>query len=245
MSEHPEKEMGKNEEKPEEEDTLEEIEGRVEAPESEPAGVEPPYREVPETEPADEEIEEPVPPEPELETRGQRFLRLSIRWLAGILILFGLGVIATVFLLYRPTTDELSRARDELAQSQQQVAELEAEVERLQSLEAENEALQEELNQARLHIQILSALSDVNAARLDLANDDTANARLDLTNTPQTLERLGELVEPEQQEAVEAMQSRLDLALEGIDRDVFAAQSDLRVLATNLMQLENTFFTNR
>lgn len=245
MSEHPEKEMGKNEEKPEEEDTLEEIEGRVEAPESEPAGVEPPYRQVPETEPADEEIEEPVPPEPELETRGQRFLRLSIRWLAGILILFGLGVIATVFLLYRPTTGELSRARDELAQSQQQVAELEAEVERLQSLEAENEALQEELNQARLHIQILSALSDVNAARLDLANDDAANARLDLTNTPQTLERLGELVEPEQQEAVEAMQSRLDLALEGIDRDTFAAQSDLRVLATNLMQLENTFFANR
>ena len=244
MSADSEKEMGKNEASLGEEETPQDKEGRADVPDREPGDVEAPYPGAPEAGPAGE-IEEPVPPEPELETRGQRFLRLSIRWLAGILILFGLGVIATVFLLYRPTTGELSRARDELAQSQQQVAELEAEVERLQSLEAENEALQEELNQARLHIQILSALSDVNAARLDLANDDAANARLDLTNTPQTLERLGELVEPEQQEAVEAMQSRLDLALEGIDRDVFAAQSDLRVLATNLMQLENTFFANR
>jgi hypothetical protein len=244
MTEDPEKEMGKNEASLGEEETPQEKEGRTDVPDSETEDVEAPYPEAPEAEPA-EEIEEPVPPEPELETRGQRFLRLAIRWLAGILILFGLGVIATVFLLYRPTTDELSRAREELVQSEQRVSELEAEVERLQSLEAENETLQEELNQARLHIQILSALSDVNAARLDLANDDLANARLDLTNTPQTLERLGELVEPEQQEAVEAMQSRLDLALEGIDRDTFAAQSDLRVLATNLMQLENTFFTNR
>lgn len=239
MKEEPEKEVGQTEERPEEE-TSEEKEPRIEAPD-----MEAPETEAPDTEPAEEEIEEITPPEAEPETRGQRFLRLSIRWLAGLLIVFGLGVIATVLLLYRPTTEELSRVRNELTQAQQRVSELENEVDRLQSLEEENESLQEEINQARLHIQILSALSDVNAARLDLANDDIANARLDLTNTPQTLERLGELVDPEQQEAVEAMRERLDLALEEIDRDAFAAQSDLRVLATNLMQLENTFFANR
>ena len=235
MREEPEKETGKSEwglqeERPEEA----EKEGGTEAPDREP----------PEAEPA-EEIDEIGAPVAEPETRGQRFLRLSIRWLAGILIPFGLGVIAVVYLLYRPTTEQLSLTRDELTQAEHRVAELEAEVDRLQSLEAENEALQEQLDQAQLHIQILSALSDVNAARLDLANDNLANARLDLTNTPETLERLGQLVEPEQQEAVEAMQDRLELALSEMERDAFAAQSDLRVLATNLVQLENTFFANR
>lgn len=214
------------------------------APEEKVGAVEAPDEEIPERE-TTEEIDEIGAPVAEPETRSQRFLRLSIRWLAGILILFGLGVIAAVFLLYRPTTQALSQAGDDLTQAEQRVAELEAEVDRLQSLEGENEALLEELNQAQLHIQILSALSDVNAARLDLANDDVASARLDLTNTTETLERLGELVAPEQQEAVQAMQDRLDLALAEVDRDAFAAQSDLRVLATNLVQLENTFFANR
>ena len=88
----------------------------------------------------------------------------------------------------------------------------------------------------------MSALSDVNAARLDVANDDIPSAKVKLTNTPDTLKELESLVGASQKEAVVAMQNRLDLALGEMGRDSFAALSDLEVLATNLVQLENTFF---
>jgi cytoskeletal protein RodZ len=196
---------------------------------------------VPEAEP--ENLEEFTAPKQLPETRLQRFLRLSIRWLAGFLIVFGLGILATVFVLYRPTAQQLSEIRANLDQSQQQVSELESQVSQLKSLEAKNKTLQDELELANLHIRILSALSDVNAARLDIANDDIASARVSLTNTPDTLKELENLVGANQKDAVVAMQSRLDLALGEMDTDSFAALSDLKVLATNLVQLENTFFT--
>jgi type II secretory pathway component PulM len=196
---------------------------------------------VPEAEP--ENLEEFTAPKQLPETRLQRFLRLSIRWFAGFLIVFGLGILATVFVLYRPTTEQLSEVRANLDQSQQQVSELESQVSQLKGLEANNKALQDQLDQANLHIQILSALSDVNAARLDVANDDIPSARVKLTNTPGTLKQLENLVGANQKDAVVAMQNRLDLALGEMDRDSFAALSDLEVLATNLVQLENTFFT--
>ncbi len=41
------------------------------------------------------------------------------------------------------------------------------------------------------------------------------------------------------------MQSRLALALSGVEDDPFAAQSDLEVLANNLVKLENTYFVSR
>jgi type II secretory pathway component PulM len=189
-----------------------------------------------------ENLEEFTAAKQQPETRLQRFLRLSIRWLAGFLIVFALGVLATVFVLYRPITDQLSRVRMNLQQSQQQVSQLESQVSQLKSLEAKNKALQDQLDKADLHIRILSALSDVNAARLDVANDDIPSARVNLTNTPDTLKELENLVGANQKDAVTAMQNRLDLALGEMDRDSFAALSDLEVLATNLVQLENTFF---
>lgn len=190
-----------------------------------------------------ENLEEFTAPKQQPETRLQRFLRLSIRWLAGFLIVFALGILATVFVLYRPATEQLSRVRTDLQQSQQQLLQLESQVSQLKGLEAENKALQDQLDKANLHIRILSALSDVNAARLDVANDDIPSARVNLTNTPDTLKELENLVGTNQKDAVTAMQNRLDLALGEMDSDSFAALSDLKVLATNLVQLENTFFT--
>jgi hypothetical protein len=190
------------------------------------------------------ELVEIPPPEAPPETRGRRVLRLAIRWLAALLIVFGLGVLATALLFYRPTTEELSGVQRELQGARQRIAELESEVDRLQTLESENQALEEELEGAELRIQILSALSDVNAARLALADEEIASAQEHLAGTPETLERLEGLVDSQQREEVTAMQNRLELALEEIERDQFAAQSDLRVLATNLEQLDDTFSTN-
>ncbi len=189
-----------------------------------------------------DELEQPTE---EPESRLQRFARLSVRWLAGLLIVFALGVLATVFVLLQPARQDLSQTRAELEQANQRITELEAEVERLSTFERSNQKLSEDLDTANLHITILRALSDVNAARLALAMDDPASAQVHLTKTNQTLQELEGLVDANSQDLVVSMQDRLELALSEIGEDKFAAQSDLGVLSTNLVQIENTYFTGQ
>jgi hypothetical protein len=179
------------------------------------------------------------------ETRSQRFFRLAIRWIAGFLVVFALGVLAAVWLIYRPAAQQLSLIQTELGVANQRIAELEAEVARLTPLDTRNQALQEELAEADLHIKILRALSDVNTARLSLANEDIPGARAQLTNTPRTLKELEQSIGANQKGMVGAMLNRLELALAEVERDAFAAESDLNVLATNLVQLENIIFSGR
>lgn len=189
-----------------------------------------------------DELEQPAE---EPESRLQRFARLSVRWLAGLLIVFALGVLATVFVLLQPARQDLSQTRAELEQANQRITELEAEVERLSTFERSNQKLSEDLDTANLHITILRALSDVNAARLALAMDDSASAQVHLTKTNQTLQELEGLVDANSRDLVVSMQDRLELALSEIGEDNFAAQSDLGVLSTNLVQIENTYFTSQ
>lgn len=189
-----------------------------------------------------EDLEDITAPKAKPETRFQRFLRQALRWLVGFLIVFGLGVLASVFLLYQPTRQELTNLTGQLDQANQQISQLKNEINGLKPLEAKNKDLQNQLDQANLHIVIISALSDVNAARLALANDDQAGAKLHLTNTPKTLTDLASLVGSNQSEKIKSMQDRLQLAVSEISSNKFAAKSDLGVLAEDLVQLENTFF---
>lgn len=201
--------------------------------------------------PEDEEILTTTAASPE--PRFQRFLKLSIRWVIGVLIIFVLGFMSAVLLLYIPERDGRSQLESEITQAETRIDTLESEIIQLENeiqdyidredaLVSEAEAMQEELKTANLHILILSALADINAARVALANDDVAGARVHLTNTNETLETLKELVGTEQRDKVIAMQNRLALVIVEIDEDPNVAQSDLEVLANNLTMLENTFF---
>jgi len=201
--------------------------------------------------PEDEEILTTTAASPE--SRSQRFLKLSIRWVIGVLIIFVLGFMSAVLLLYIPERDGRSQLEAEITQAETRIDTLESEIIQLENeiqdyldredaLVSEAEAMQEELKTANLHILILSALADINAARVALANDDVAGARVHLTNTNETLETLKALVGTEQKDKVIAMQNRLALVIVEIDEDPSVAQSDLEVLANNLTMLENTFF---
>jgi cell division protein FtsB len=182
--------------------------------------------------------EELISPVPKPESRWRRFFRLALRWVVGLLIVFLLGVLATTLLFYRPTLERLNQLQAEHQQSVQRVAELEAEVARLSELERRNQALEKDLATANLDRKLLKILADVNAARFALSSGDAAGARLILSKAPAALKEIALLVSQDQRESVTAMQNRLDLALSEMERDAFAAQSDLGVLASNLAQLE-------
>ena len=187
------------------------------------------------------------------ESRFQRFLKLSIRWVIGVLIVFALGFMSAVLLLYIPVRDGKSQLETEIIQAEARIDSLESEIIQQENdiqdyidmeneLVSEAEAMQEELKTANLHVLILSALADINAARVALANDDLAGARVHLTNTNKTLGTLKEFVGTEQRDKVIAMHNRFALVMAEIDEYPSVAQSDLEVLANNLMMLENTFF---
>lgn len=183
-----------------------------------------------------------VTPQVQVESRLGRFLRKVLRWITGLFVVFAGGVLTTYFVLYRPQVEQLNATQAELGKAQQQAKTFESEIERLKPIEANSETLLENMKKTELHVQLLSALSDVNAARLALVNNDAPSARVGLTDTLSTLKNLEQLVEQDHRDLVIAMQNRLTLAMDEMKADPFASQSDLAVLAANLVQLENSYF---
>lgn len=194
-----------------------------------------------------EEIEQPeeeAPEEAVEESKARRFFRMALRWVLGVLIVFGLGYLTAIFALYRPTTQKLGQTRGELEAARDQINSLEARVEELKPLETENAELLAAQEEHELHIAILNARLDVAMARLALVQEDIAKAQITLRNTDQTLAKIKSLLPEAQSEIVTAMEERLELTLSEIEDDPYAAQSDLDVLATNLLQLEDSLFSS-
>lgn len=199
---------------------------------------------------------EPVKPvkTPPEKQRPSIWIRL-LRWTIAILIVFGLGFIVAVFLLYLPTRQNLTATQSELRAARQEVenvqtgadqeiTQLQNRIAELEALETRNQELLEETQDTRLHVVLLGVLSDVYRAQLALEQEDPTRANLALAKTGEKLDQMSELLPAGQAEVVSDMQERLDLALAEISDDVFAAQSDLLVLVNMLQELENTYFAN-
>jgi cytoskeletal protein RodZ len=128
--------------------------------------------------PDDEPIEEEILTAPESE--GKSFWARSLRWLLILAVIFGLGALLIMFILYIPARDQAilanqqimeieAQAQADLENADQKIAELEETIESLSVLEAQNVELQDELDMANLHVVILSARTDVATAQLTLA----------------------------------------------------------------------------
>lgn len=142
--------------------------------------------------------------------------------IVAVLILSFAG--GAIYLLwYQPVSAELAAAN--------------AEVEELRPLVAENEALAAEVQQAGTRLLILSALVDVNAARVSLALGEPEAAADRLDSIRQALAAVESRLEGETKQSVAAMGPRLELVAGEIDGDSFAAQRDLEVLANDLSGL--------
>ena len=204
---------------------------------------------VPDDEPVVEEFTK------DAKSEGKNFLARALRWLLVLAVIFGLGALLILFLLFIPARDQAIaaqqqiRAMEEQAQadlemSEERIVELENIIEDLSTLEAQNEDLQEELADTDLHVVILSARSDVTTAQLILVKeDDASKARITLSRTSETLNMLEEMLEPDQRKLAADMQERLKLVLEELEDNPYAAESDLDVLARGLLELESALFT--
>lgn len=184
--------------------------------------------------------------------KGGRFTRL-VRWALVFLITFGFGALLVVFTLYIPARARWIQAENDKTRLQQdaktqadetqaRINDLQDEISRLSAFENQNKALQAELDQTKLHVAVLSARADVAVAHLALVQEDNAAANIALGKTAETLQQIEDMLPASQKQAVSDMQERLTLAVKGIKDSPYAATSDLDVLATSLLELENAFF---
>jgi cytoskeletal protein RodZ len=214
---------------------------QTEPDKNEPEGEDKPFSEIPVEAHPNEEVAAQPPVVKKKENKLRGFFRTALRWVIGLLIVFFLGVIAMYLVLYRPLEQKVTEITSERDQAQQTVKNLQGQLDSLTPLSAQNKTLQEQLSKSELHVSILSAEANINAAQVALLNSKPADARLVLNKTVITLKTLQGMLPPDQQKVVTDMQNRLNLALSELDNNKFAAQSDLNVLVTSLLQLENTF----
>jgi TolA-binding protein len=158
-------------------------------------------------------------------------------------------------LLYIPARDQAIMANNQIKAIEEQsqidledaahrIVKLEETIESLSTLETQNVELQKELDSANLHIVILSARADVATAQLILVKgEDVSKARIALSRTSDTLDTLGDMLEHNQRKIVSDLQERLELVLDELEDNPYAAESDLDVLARGLLELESAFFT--
>lgn len=197
------------------------------------------------SQPSDVEGQE-TRPDTEAESRARRVFRQVLRWSLGLLIVFALGFLAAVYAVYRPSNQaqqgEINGLRAELEAANSQVEALEERVESLEPLIAENETLLATQGDLKLHIAILNARVDIANARLALDDEDAAGALVSLENTGDALQTMKTLLPLNQREVATAMQQRLNLVLEEVEAEPYAAQSDLDVMAKRLLELEHALF---
>ena len=184
------------------------------------------------------ETEKPLPTEKPRKPLGI----LALRWILGFLIVFILGAAVALYLLYLPVRKEVQDRQADLLKANQQISELQQKVDSLTPMDTRNQELQSQINDANLHINILRARADVATALAALAKNDPTKARVALSKTSQTLDTLANLIKPDQKKAATDMQARLKLAQGEIGSNSFAAESDLNVLSTGLIEIENSYF---
>jgi hypothetical protein len=170
------------------------------------------------------------------------FIRNVLKWAAGLVLVFGLGVAATWIVRVKPQTDEIASLHGRIEDLQGQVDSLTTEVESLRPLKQKNADLQDQLTQAEDHLQVLQILVDVTSAQVQMGLGKPAAARQALLGTDGRLQTLLGSVQADQQKEVQSMRDRLALVLGEVDTNNFAAVNDLEVLAGDIVAFERATF---
>lgn len=186
----------------------------------------------------------PIPGEkpPKRPSRFGLFMRNVLRWVAGLIVVFGLGVAAMWIVRVKPQSDQLAALHGQVDGLQQQVDTLTAEVKDLRPLKQKNADLEDQLTQAEEHLQVLQVMVDVTSAQVQMGLGKPAAARQALMETDGRLQTLQSGLAADRKKEVQSMRDRLALVLSELETNNFAAVNDLEVLAGDLAAFERATF---
>lgn len=164
------------------------------------------------------------------------------RILLVLLIIFGSGALLVIYTLYIPMRVQLSTAETRIEQlTNENKTELGAAnetIDRLSLIEEKYDDTRIELDQLHLQNLLLKTRIDILTAKLALVAKEPKQAMQALNETGNRIADLKKLVTSDQQKEVENLSKRLELVLEEIEDDSFAAISDLEVMLGILDNLE-------
>jgi hypothetical protein len=185
-------------------------------------------------------------PEKEEPTKTQKFFRKAFIWFIVVLIAFGSGFLLDHFLRYIPLKQDLDQAQSEIQALNQELDTSDGQLEQLRpKLEAANakiSSLEDDLEMANARTQLYQVLASVNNARLDLFQEDIEAAQTDLVQTEQHLEELAPVIEDADPELALSLLRRLELIVDGLERDSETASIDLELFTKDLLALEPLLF---
>jgi len=201
---------------------------------------------------------------PKEESRSRKAFRKFIRWTVGLLVVFGVGFLTAVFVIYNPKVDELDQSKNNLDSAGTTISGLEAqiidqqdEIDRLKlqvdalnllidDLEKELQILSETQSKTQddfnLHIALLKTRMDIANAHIEIYEGNIAQARVLLTKAHQGLTTIESLLPEDWKEVVPRLKSRLDLAIEGINDDPESTMDDLIIISGDLLQINIDHF---
>jgi hypothetical protein len=176
------------------------------------------------------------------ETRLGRILRPVLRWLATIVGLFALGLLAGYLLLYQPTAGQLDAARVELADTQQTLANTRADLETsrgdMAKLQEQYTQLQSDYKLSQAQVDVLKVLSSIQSAHLALVKKDGANAQKALDAARADLTRVLPYIKGKDANTATQLETRLTLVISELN-DPATAEMDLKVLSDKLAEFES------
>ena len=145
------------------------------------------------------------------QTRFGRFNRTAVRWLAIIIILFALGLLAGYQFLYKP-----AQTNNQAIQTQ----------------------LLTRLDQANNRVQLLELTSQFQAARLYLEKKDFGSAQKVLLDNRSVLVNVKPIITKQDSTMPEILQTLLDQAMTMLASDPVKAANNLDALVKLLLTLE-------
>ena len=177
-------------------------------------------------------------------SRARKVWRRILIWLVVIAIAFAGGFFLDSMLRYQPEQDRTAALRVDLDDAQTEIESLEADIEGLRAFEDENNTLSAKIDQLDIHLVILSLRASVADASLAIEQGRQADAKLALDKVGTTLDALIDLLNEDQAEIVENMVQRYQLVMIELENDGATVLTDLELLASKLMTLENTLFAS-
>jgi len=172
------------------------------------------------------------------------FLRRLLRWSVTVLVIFALGIGATWWARVIPKQNEIDNLDRQLKLSNDAAQLSASEVEDLLPLVDENALLKSQLSRVEMHVEIMKIQADVATAQIALYTEDFVTAKASLAGSDTRLDAIMQKLQGQDRDTVEGMLIRLELVLEELGEDSFAAVRDLEVLSSNLSALERSLFGN-
>ena len=217
-------------------------EGEMEAQQDEIA---PQVEPVSSFEPEAVETEEEQAPAPKKGlSPARKVWRRILIWLVVIALAFAGGFFVDTVMRYQPEVQRAENLQADLEEAEAEIASLEVEIERLSQFEDQNRALTEQVRSLETRLLVLSARTAVADAALAVEKDQEADARLALDKLGTTLQTLKSRLNAEQAEVVDNMVQRLQLVLIELENEDYSVDTDLELLSTRLITLDNNLFAS-